>query len=58
MDYQTVRRYIENFLLDKLRKKVFPIKAPLRVPVSKKSNKGKRVRQRMAELRQRNNPLT
>ena len=44
IDYQTVRRYIENFLLDKLRKKVFPIKAPLRVPVSKKSNKGKRVR--------------
>lgn len=44
IDYQMVRRYIENFLLDKIRKKVFPIKAPLRVPVSKKSTKGKRVR--------------
>jgi hypothetical protein len=44
MDYQTVRKFIENFLLDKLKRKIFPIKAPIRVPMSKKSKKGKIVK--------------
>lgn len=47
MDYQTVRRFIENFLLDKLKRKIFPMKAPIRVPMCKKSKKGKMVKERM-----------
>jgi hypothetical protein len=54
MDYMSIRRIIENFILEKLRKKVFPMKASMRVPVSKKSKKGKLVMQRMTQLKQRN----